>query len=58
MHYIIFLFNCAGKSVTSVQNRLIRAREKMIAKSKDNYDLNDSKNAIIKKLPTCECKQP
>lgn len=56
MFNIILLLNCADKSVTSVQNRLIRAREKMIAKSKDNSEVNVSKFENIKKLPKCKCK--
>jgi len=50
--------NYTGKSVTSVQNRLISAREQMTAKSKDNNEFNVSKCGIIKKPSTCECKQP
>ncbi|CAH1708742.1 unnamed protein product [Aphis gossypii] len=46
--------NTPYKSVTSVQNRLIRAREKMTAKSKDNSEVNVSKFENIKKLPKCK----
>jgi len=53
---IILLLNCADKSVTSVQNRLIRAREKMTAKSKDNSEVNISTFQSIKKLPKSKCK--
>lgn len=44
--------------VTSVQNRLISAREQITAKSKDNYEFNVSKCGMIKKPPICECKEP
>lgn len=54
---MILLFNYADKSVTSVQNRLMSAREQMIAKSKDNNEFNISKCGIIKKPSTYECKQ-
>lgn len=57
---IILLFNYADKSVTSgvtsVQNRLISAREQMTAKSKGNNEFNVSKCGIIKKPSTCESK--
>jgi len=58
LHNIILLFNCTDKSVTSVQNRLIRAREKMTAKYKDNSEVNVLRLGNIKKSPKCECKQP
>ncbi|KAL4132326.1 hypothetical protein QTP88_009497 [Uroleucon formosanum] len=46
--------NTPYKSVTSVQNRLMSAREQMIAKSKDNNEFNISKCGIIKKPSTYE----
>ncbi|XP_060838805.1 transcriptional protein SWT1-like isoform X2 [Rhopalosiphum padi] len=46
--------NIPYKSVTSVQNRLIRAREKMTAKYKDNSEVNVLRLGNIKKSPKCE----
>jgi len=54
---IVLLLNYADKSVSSVQNRLINAREQMTAKSRNNREFNVSRPEIIKKPSTCECKQ-
>lgn len=54
---IVLLLNYTDKSVTSVQNRLISAREQMTAKSRNNREFNVSKSEIIKIPSTCECKQ-
>ncbi|XP_060868755.1 LOW QUALITY PROTEIN: transcriptional protein SWT1-like [Metopolophium dirhodum] len=47
-------YKSVTSGVTSVQNRLISAREQMTAKSKDNNEFNVSKCGIIKNPSTCE----
>lgn len=52
----MFLVNCIDNPVTSVQSRLLRAKEEMKARSK-LFSQNDvTKNKTTEKPPTSACK--